>query len=311
MVMGDTVQRPGGDAAVVRIHGTDSGLAMTTDCTPRYCAADPRAGGAQAVAEAWRNLTAAGALPLALTDCLNFGSPERPEIMGQFAGCIEGMAEACAALDFPVVSGNVSFYNDTGGRGIPPTPMIGGVGVIEALGQMTTPALKTPGDLLILVGETAGHLGASLYLREIHGRADGAPPPVDLDAERRNGDFVRMQIEAGNVTACHDVSDGGLCVAVAEMAMASPRPIGADLRVDSGAVPRHAFLFGEDQGRYVLAAAAVDAFSILAEARNAGVPAAVIGVCGGTALTVNGDWTISVAALRDAHEAWLPAYMSP
>ena len=311
MVMGDTVQRPGGDAAVVRVHGTDSGLALTTDCTPRYCAADARAGGAQAVAEAWRNLTAAGALPLAITDCLNFGSPERPEIMGQFAACIEGMAEACVALDFPVVSGNVSFYNDTEGRGIHPTPTIGGVGLIQSLGQMATPALKRPGDLLILVGETAGHLGASLYLREVHRREDGAPPPVHLEAERRNGDFVRAQIETERVTACHDVSDGGVCVAVAEMAMASLRPIGADLRLEAGAVPLHAFLFGEDQGRYVLAAAAVDALSILAEARKAGVPAAVIGACGGTALTVNGDWTISVAALRAANEAWLPAYMSP
>jgi len=196
MVGADTMQRPGGDAAVVRVHGTGKALAMTTDCAPRYCVADPKTGGAQAVAEAWRNLTAVGAKPLAVTNNLNFGNPERPEIMGQLAGCIEGMAEACRALDFPVVSGNVSLYNETEGRAILPTPVIGGVGLIEAVAAMATLALKEPGHLLLLVGESRGHLGQSLYLRELHGREDGPPPPVDLQAERRNGEFVRAQIAA-------------------------------------------------------------------------------------------------------------------
>ncbi|MFP6744194.1 MAG: phosphoribosylformylglycinamidine synthase subunit PurL, partial [Alphaproteobacteria bacterium] len=216
MVMADTVQRPGGDAAVVRIHGSNRGLAMTTDCTPRYCAADPHTGGAQAVAEAFRNLTATGARPLAVTDCLNFGSPENSHVMGQFVGCTEGIGEACIALDMPVVSGNVSFYNETNGSAVQPTPAIGAVGLIDDLDRTATTALTNPGDRLVLIGDTAGHLGASLYAREVHRTEAGAPPLVDLGAERRNGDFVRGLIAAGQVTVCHDLSDGGLLVAVAE-----------------------------------------------------------------------------------------------
>ena len=191
MVGGQTAKRPGAaDAAVVRIEDHTRALAMTTDCTPRYCLADPEAGGAQAVAEAWRNITAVGALPLAVTDNMNFGNPEKPEIMGQFAAAVRGMGAACRALDFPVVSGNVSLYNETEGRGILPTPAIGGVGVLDDVAQAVGLALP-PGLDLVLVGETAGWLGQSLWLREIAGREDGAPPPVDLAAERRNGDFVR------------------------------------------------------------------------------------------------------------------------
>jgi phosphoribosylformylglycinamidine synthase subunit PurL len=302
MVMGDTVQRPGGDAAVVRIHGSTKGLAITTDCTPRYCVADPVQGGRQAVAEAWRNLTAVGALPLAITDNMNFGNPERPEIMGQFVGCIEGMVEACNALDFPVVSGNVSLYNETNGSGILPTPAIGGVGVIDdAAGSMTI-GFKNDGDAIVLIGETVGHLGASLLRREIAGKTDGAPPPVDLATERKNGDFVRSRILAGAVTACHDVSDGGLLVAVAEMALAG------DLGADLSAPNDLSWLFGEDQGRYVLTTREPDA--LLAEARAAGVNAEVIGRCGGKTLTVNGGNSISVTELRGVHESWLPDFMA-
>ncbi len=221
LVMGMTVQRPGGDAAVVRLHGSRKALAMVVDCTPRYCVADPERGGAQAVAETWRNLTAVGATPIAITDNMNFGNPERPEIMGQFAGAVEGMRAACLALDYPVVSGNVSLYNETNGSGIWPTPVVGGVGLLEDVGTSMSLALKRAGETLILIGETKGHLGCSYYLREIEGRDDGAPPPVDLTAERGNGDFVRAEIRAGKVTACHDLSDGGLLVAVADMAMAA------------------------------------------------------------------------------------------
>ncbi len=190
MVGADTVQRPGGDAAVVRVHGTRKALAMTTDCTPRYCFADPVEGGKQAVAEVWRNLIAVGAKPLAITDCLNFGNPQRPEIMGQFVGCIEGMAEACRALDFPVVSGNVSLYNETDGTGILPTPAIGGVGLIDDYAKTMTMGFKAAGgpDIgLIVLGRAcrSGHLGQSLWLREVHGREDGPPPPVNPAEERR------------------------------------------------------------------------------------------------------------------------------
>src|ERR687897_2656034 len=187
-VMGDTVRGPGAAAAVIRIHGTDRAIALTTDCTPRYCVADPHRGGMQAVAETWRNLCAVGARPLALTDCLNFGSPENPVVMGQFVGCLEGMAEACRALAFPVVSGNVSFYNETDGQAILPTPTIGGLGLIEDLERMTSLVWRQAGLALVLVGESFGWLGSSLSLREVCGREEGAPPPVDLAAERRHGE---------------------------------------------------------------------------------------------------------------------------
>ena len=314
MVMADTVQRPGGDAAVVRIHGTGKGLALTTDCTPRYCLADPYMGGRQAVAEAWRNLTAVGAEPLAITDCLNFGNPERPAIMGQFAGCVTGMAEACRALDFPVVSGNVSFYNETNGVAIPPTPQIGGLGLIRDLGRMTTLAPAPDLDLIVLGGPDdgdAGWLGCSLYLREIEGREDGAPPPVDLAAERRTGDLVRRLIQDGMVRACHDVADGGLLVAVAEMALAGGVGVildGDDLALDSTTIA--AILFGEDQGRYILAIDRAALPAVIAAARDAGIALRRIGRTGGDQLTLGSGHAISVASLKTCHEAWLPGLMA-
>ena len=248
VILGNTVQRPGGDAAVVRINDGPKALALTCDVTPRYCEADPVEGGKQAVAEAWRNLTAVGACPLALTDNLNFGNPERPEIMGQLVGCIRGIAQACAMLEFPVVSGNVSLYNETNGRAILPTPTIGGVGLLDDFSKSTTLAFKAAEQAILLVGETTGWLGQSVYLGEICEREEGAPPPVDLAVERRNGDFVRALIGEGVATAVHDVADGGLLVALAEMAMASG--IGAEL--DRTPLAAHAFWFGEDQARYVL-----------------------------------------------------------
>ena len=210
LILGNTVQRPGGDSAVVRVKEGPKGLALTTDVTPRYCEADPFEGGKQAVAEAWRNLSAVGAKPMALTDNLNFGNPERPEIMGQLVGCVQGIAAACKALEFPVVSGNVSLYNETNGRAILPTPTIGGVGLIDDFAKSASIAFKAADELIVLLGETKGWIGQSLYLRDICGREEGAPPPVDLMAERRAGDFVRGLIEESFVTAVHDLSDGGL-----------------------------------------------------------------------------------------------------
>ena len=306
-VMGDTVQRPGGDAAIMRIHGSERGLALATDCTPRYCRADPREGGRQAVAETWRNLTAVGARPLAVTNCLNFGSPERTEIMGQFVACVEGMADACRALDFPIVSGNVSFYNETSGNAVHPTPQIGGVGLLDDLDCMAAVALRAAGEALVLVGHSRGHLGASVYLRELAGLSSGAPPPVDLAAERRNGDFVRGRIAGGTVTACHDLSDGGLYVAVAEMAMAGG--VGASVSPPAH-LPLREALFGEDQGRYVLAVPAAELPGVLAAAAGAGIAAEAIGTTGGADLTLNGDWPISILELRTVHETWLPTFMS-
>src|SRR5579864_76127 len=305
VILGNTVQRPGGDAAVVRVNDGPKGLALTSDVTPRYCEADPFEGGKQAVAEAWRNLSAVGAKPLALTDNLNFGNPERPEIMGQFVGCVRGIAEACRALDFPVVSGNVSLYNETNGRAILPTPTIGGVGLLGDFAQSMTLAFKSEGEAILLVGDPTGWLGQSLYLRDICGREEGAPPPVDLAAERRNGDFVRGLIVEGQVTAVHDVSDGGLLVALAEMAMASG--IGAELA--PAPIAAHAFWFGEEQGRYVLTARAAAAEVIIARAGAAGVPVRRLGFTGGDALTAKGERPILVAELRNSFEAWFPAYM--
>jgi phosphoribosylformylglycinamidine synthase len=306
LVMGNTVKRPGGDAAVVRVSPSGKALALATDCTPRYCRADPVNGGAQAVAESWRNLTAVGAEPLAITDNMNFGNPERPEIMGQFVGAIEGMRDACLALAYPVVSGNVSLYNETSGRAILPTPVIGGVGLILDAQQAIDLALKRDGDALMLIGETGGHLGCSLYLREIEGSEAGSPPPVDLAAERRNGDFVRGEIRAGHIAACHDLSDGGLFVAIAEMAMAGER--GVDIEPLPADLPRHAYLFGEDQGRYLVET--LDPGRVLEAADAAGVPARVIGVVGGVSLTLPEAGAISVDTLKATNEAWLPGYMA-
>lgn len=310
-VGGQTVRRPGAaDAAIVKIEETSLALAITTDCTPRYCHADPKTGGAQAVAEAWRNLTATGARPLAVTDNLNFGNPEKPEIMGQFVAAIEGMGDACRALDFPVVSGNVSLYNETrqpdgSALAILPTPAIGALGVLDDVEKAVGLGMQD-GKAVVLVGETRGELGQSIWLREALGREDGPPPPVDLAAEKRNGDFVRQEILSGAVSACHDLSDGGLMVAVAEMVMASG--VGCELESPDSGIRPEAFWFGEDQARYLVC---VDnAADFCARAEQAGVPARLIGQSGGNDLILPSGVTISAARLVAAHEAFFPALMT-
>ena len=308
MVMGDTVARPGGDAAVVRVHGTEKSLAITTDVTPRYVAADAREGGKQAVAETWRNLSATGATPLAITDCMNFGNPERPEIMGQFAGAIEGMIQACEALSYPVVSGNVSLYNETNGQAILPTPAIGGVGLIKDTELSASASIGAEGDLLLLIGTERGHLGQSIYQRDIVGVVEGAPPPVDLAEERKNGDFVRGLIETGQVSHVHDCSDGGLWVAVAEMALVAN--IGADISLGAQDLPAHAILFGEDQARYILSVDKETSFDILNAAKSNGIQIRSLGIAHGDSLNVEGGNEIKLDDLRQAHENWLPSYMN-
>jgi phosphoribosylformylglycinamidine synthase II len=308
VILGNTVQRPGGDAAVVRVQDGPKGLALTIDVTPRYCDADPFEGGKQAVAEAWRNITAVGGRPLAITDNLNFGNPERPEIMGQFVGCLKGISEACRALDFPVVSGNVSLYNETNGRGILPTPSIGGVGVLEDFTKSATLAFKAAGEAILLIGDTHGWLGQSVYLREICGREEGAPPPVDLAAEKRNGDVVRGMIRSGTATAVHDVSDGGLLIALAEMAIAGD--IGAQLIAAPPSIVPHAYWFGEDQARYIVTVAEDQVGRVLAKMRGCGVPCIRIGTTGDDVIAIAGEPPVSVATLRNGFENWFPAYMS-
>jgi len=306
MVMGDTIARPGGDAAMVRIHGSQKGLAVTSDVTPRYVFADPVEGGKQAVAETYRNITATGATPKAITDNMNFGNPERPEIMGQFVGACEGISQACIALDYPVVSGNVSLYNETNGTGILPTPTIGGVGIIADVSDAVGMAFQDEGESIILVGDTVGHLGSSQYLAEVLDRKDGPAPNVDLAKERLHGDFVRDEILAGNITACHDLSDGGLGVAVAEMAMASG--LGANIIDASGDVPLHGWLFGEDQARYLITTKDADAF--LNAAKAEGVSAEKIGEVQGQDLIIESAGTISVSKLKESHEEWMPEFMA-
>jgi phosphoribosylformylglycinamidine synthase subunit PurL len=322
-VGGDTVQRPGGDAAVVRVHGSKKALAMTTDVTPRYCYADPYEGGKQAIAEAYRNLCAVGAKPLAVTNCLNFGNPQRPEIMAQFVECLRGMGDACRALDFPIVSGNVSLYNESkapkdsggGGSAILPTPAIGGVGLLDDWEKSATIGLKHEGNALVLISDQLcadeaahGNLAQSLWLREIVGKSDGPPPEVDLKHELRAGDFVRQTIANGQAAAVHDVSDGGWLVALAEMALAGN--VGA--RIVSPMGYPH-LPFGEWQGCYLIE---TDNWEQLADAAvAAGLCAEYIGSVAGTALSAEHhqarvSFDIPLSDLRAAHEGFFPQLMS-
>jgi phosphoribosylformylglycinamidine synthase len=313
MVMGDTIGRPGGDAGVVRIHGTRKGLAATCDVTPRYVAADPEMGTKQAVVETWRNLIAVGADPIAITDNMNFANPERPEIMGQFVGSVKGMAEACRVLDYPVVSGNVSLYNETNGVGIPPTPAIGGVGLIPDVSKTASIALRHEGDLLIVIGREAGWLGQSLYQEYAMGKLEGAPPPVDLADELKAGRLVRALIREARVSAVHDCSDGGLIVAIAEMALAggdNSEGLGVELFPYEGKLPAHAIWFGEDQGRYVLSVDPEKAEEVLERARLLALPARIVGKVGGDNIALKGETPLPLADLRAAYEGWLPRLMS-
>lgn len=308
MVMNDTIAHPGGDAAVIRVHGTDKALAISTDVTPRYCLADPIQGGMQAVAEAYRNVSAVGALPMAITNCLNFGNPEKPSIMGQLVGCILGMAEACAKLSFPVISGNVSLYNETNGEGIPPTPTIGGVGLLENLNKRIGRGFSEAGHTIYVLGNTEGHLGASLYLREIEGREEGAPPPVDLAVEKRHSAFVRSMIDLGLLSACHDVSDGGLLVAITEMCL--DQSVGAELHFPIDVGNPLAFAFGEDQGRYILAVPQQFNDEVLISAHQLEIPLIEIGTTGGDFVIVEELTRIPLDHVKRVHEGWMPNFMS-
>jgi phosphoribosylformylglycinamidine synthase len=308
MVMGDTIVRPGGDAAVVRVHGTRKAIAATTDVTPRYVLADPVMGTKQAVVETYRNLSAVGADPLAITDNMNFANPERPEIMGQFVGSVRGMAEACKALDYPVVSGNVSLYNETNGVGIPPTPAIGGIGLVPDNTRTATIDLKREGDLLIVIGREDGWLGQSIYQLVFAEKNEGAPPPVDLADEIKASRLVRTLIREAAVSAVHDCADGGLLVAIAEMALAGN--LGVELYPYEGKLPPHAIWFGEDQGRYVLSVAPARAEEILERARLLALPARIVGKAGGDRIAMKGEAWLSLDELRAAHEGWLPGLMT-
>jgi phosphoribosylformylglycinamidine synthase subunit PurL len=309
LIQGNSLQLPGGDAGVVRVdtHPTKA-LAFSSDVTPRYVEADPFEGGKQAVAECWRNITATGAEPLAATDNLNFGNPEKPEIMGQLVKAIEGIGEACRALDFPIVSGNVSLYNETNGVAILPTPTIAGVGLLPDWSKMARIGTARDGDEIIMIGFDGSHLAQTIYMHDILGIKEGPAPEVDLFLERRHGEFIRSAIRNDQVTACHDISSGGLLLALAEMAMASDKGMSISLEGSNG-LP-HALLFGEDQARYVIAVPADMANFICINAEGSGIPFRKLGTVGGDALVVDDLLSASIEELRSAHESWFPDFMN-
>ncbi|WP_068085593.1 phosphoribosylformylglycinamidine synthase subunit PurL [Polycladidibacter stylochi] len=306
LIQSNSAQTPGGDAGVIRVDGTQKGLAFTVDVTPRYCQANPFEGGKQAVAEAYRNLCAVGALPLAVTDNLNFGNPEKPEIMGQFVGAIKGLGEACEALETPIVSGNVSLYNETFGEGIMPTPAIGAVGLLKNIDQRVGNCFTHEGQAVVLLGGHGSHLGQSQYATELLGQEEGAPPAVDLEKEKRIGTFVREAILQGRVGAVHDISSGGLAVALAEMALRSG--IGATVSLPEE--DQHALMFGEDQGRYLVALKMDDLAAFEEDAIDAGIQIDHLGTTGSTDLIFSEIATLTVAQLQSAYEGWFPAYMA-
>ncbi len=319
-VMGDTIDssQSGGDAAIVRIHGTNKALAICSDCNPHYVAADPFEGGKQAVAEAYRNLSAVGATPIAITDNLNFGNPEKPDTMGVIVKAIEGMAEACRVLDFPVVSGNVSLYNETDGVGIPPTPVVGGIGLIEDVSKIATLKGAQAGDAIYLLAvhtppeERATWLGASLYLRVIHGAEAGAPPRTHLNLEKRNAAIVRELVSNGLVNAMHDISEGGLAVAIAEMAIASN--VGAHFTGGPPGFRQDELLFGEVQARYVFAVppwarAAVEHELDRVKKAHGEIFARLGEFKGDRIECPDAQLSIPLSTLRAAYEGWLPTYM--
>ena len=302
-VMANTKFGSGGDAGVVRIRDTSKAMATASDCTPRYCRADAHLGAIQAVAENYRNISAVGALPLAITNCLNFGNPQKPETMGQIIAAIEGIGTASRALDYPVVSGNVSLYNETSGKGIDPTPTIGGVGIIQDISKACGSSFVQADEQIFLLGATNGHIGQSIFLREICSREEGTPPPVDLAQEKAHAAFIRSLIDQRLLSACHDLSDGGLGIALAEMGM--PKQIGAQITLPTSSLPESIFLFAEDQARYLFTAA--HASDIIALAEDAGLQLTALGTTTKEPTLKIGATSISLATLRAASEATIPA----
>ena len=298
MVMADTVVRPGSDAAVVRVHGTNKGLAMSTDCSPVYCKHNPYEGGKHAVVETWRNIIASGALPIAITDCMNFGNPEKPEIMGQFVECIRGMGDACSKLNYPVVSGNVSLYNETNGEGIYPTPAIGGVGLIKDLSNVKTLSLKEDGNFLCVVGKTANHLGNSKYISIIQSKEEGGTPEINLDTELRNGNFVMDAINQKLIASAHDVGEGGILVAISEMCMSG----NLGILIENESDFPHGYFFAEDQSRYLLEVSPNNYDECQKLANNNDVHFEKIGIVGGDKISIKNIGDQQVSALKRSFE---------
>jgi len=290
MVRTNTIVRPGSDAAVVRIKGTNKAVAMTVDCNGRYCLLHPYEGARLAVAEAARNLVCSGAEPIGLTDCLNFGNPERPDVMWQFVLAIEGLKDACEHFRIPIVSGNVSFYNETNGLSIYPTPMLGMVGLLEEAERAMTQWFRADGDAIVLLGKTRDDLGGSEYLKVLQHREQGSPPLLNLETEKGLHEFVLNVIHEGLIQSAHDCSDGGLAVALAECCVSGPGAArGAVVKLELGSLRRDALLFGESQSRIILSIRPNAVESVLSRASEAGIPAAHIGTVGGDRLVIDAE----------------------
>tara|TARA_Y100001936_G_scaffold254020_1_gene323578 strand:- start:1576 stop:3780 length:2205 start_codon:yes stop_codon:yes gene_type:complete len=304
MVMADTVVRPGSDAAVVRVHNTNKGIAISTDCSPTYCKHNSFEGGKHAVVETWRNIIASGALPIAITDCMNFGNPEKPEIMGQFVECIRGMGEACSKLNYPVISGNVSFYNETNGEGIYPTPAIGGVGLIKDLSNTMTISLKKEGSYICVIGISNNHLGNSQYLSIIKNKEIGSTPSIDLEEELKNGKFILNFIEQNKFEAVHDIGDGGLLVALAEMSIYGGKGVNLDINKSS----LIEYLFGEDQSRYLVEISKDNFEEFMRKAEKNNVSVEKIGITQADQFEVKNIGKIKVDDLIQAHESWFKKF---
>ena len=306
MVMTDTIQKPGGDSAVIRYHGKKKGIAATVDCVPRYCKAHPKSGAMQAVCETWRNLISVGAQPIAITNCLNFGNPEKKEIMGQFVDSINGMREACETLNYPVISGNVSLYNETNGVAIYPTPTIGGVGLLKNINNMMTLNFKNTENIIAVVGETSGHLSQSALIYDVMGNKEGPPPQINLKEEKKNGLFVSDLIKNKLVAAVHDVSHGGIIVTVAEMCMASN--IGAKIKVSGSNIDKIKYLFSEDQARYLIEISKKNLEKVKKIANTKKIKIDIIGNTQSEIFEVENNLKISVKELKTKNESWFKNY---
>ena len=305
-VMGDTVQKPGGDSAVIRIHGKNKGVAMTIDSSAHYCLANPTVGGKQVVCEAWRNLISVGSKPIAITNCLNFGNPEKEKIMGQFIETINGISEACSYLDFPVVSGNVSFYNETQNKAISPTPTIGGIGLIKNLDFMITKNLKEIGSFILVIGKTLGHLDQSEFLREIMEINEGPPPEINLFNEKNNGLAIQTLISNKLVNSVHDISSGGIIVALSEMCIAGK--IGAKIKLSQDSINLHEYLFGEDQSRYLIEIKEKNVNKVSNILEKNSIYFEIIGKTQKDSLEINKDFSAKITELGRLNSFWFDDY---
>ena len=305
-VMGDTVQKPGGDSAVVRIHGKNKGIAITVDSSAHYCLANPIIGGKQVVSEAWRNLISVGATPIAITNCLNFGNPEKEKIMGQFVECVDGISQACNYLDFPVVSGNVSFYNETKNKAISPTPTIGGVGLIKNLNTMMTKNIKEIGSYILVIGKTLGHLYQSEFFREVVGTKDGPPPAINLFNEKNNGLLIQSLISKKLLNSVHDISSGGILVALVEMCISGN--IGAKIKIPNDKITPHEYLFSEDQSRYLIEVNEKNKNEVYKTLEKNSIFYEMLGKTQKDSLVLNKDFNIELNDLRKLNSFWFKNY---